>query len=224
MEDVEDVLDRSIKPGGGGYVIRETDSEHLVDLSQIDFKALKKKFDEGQKRIEIERLRGAINGKLGRMVRFNRSRLDFYEQFQKMIADYNAGASTDEALFARLVNFAQGLNEEEKRNIAEQLSEEELALFDLLTRPALKLTKKEREQVKRVARDLLDTLKAERLVLDWRKKQSARAAVQLEIEKALDQLPETYSRELYRHKCDVVYQHVYGSYYGSGRGIYGPLP
>ncbi len=118
MEDVEDVLDRSIKPGGGGYVIRESGDEHLVDLSKIDFKTLKKKFDEGQKRIEIERLRGAINGKLGRMVRFNRTRLNFYEQFQQLIADYNAGASTDEAFFAQLINFAQGLNEEEKRGIA----------------------------------------------------------------------------------------------------------
>ena len=130
----------------------------------------------------------------------------------------------DEAFFARLVNFAQGLNEEEKRGIAEQLGEEELAIFDLLTKPALKLNKKEREQVKRVAKDLLDTLKAERLVLDWRKKQSARAAVRLEIEEALDRLPEIYTRELYTQKCELVYQHVYDSYYGLGRGIINSHP
>ena len=155
------------------------------------------------------------------MLRVNRTRLDFYEQFQKMIADYNAGASTDEAFFAQLVNFTQGLNEEEKRGIAEQLDDEELTIFDLLTKPALKLTKKEREQVKKIAKDLLDTLKAERLVLDWRKKQQARAAVHLEIERVLDRLPEAYTPDLYREKCEVVYQHIYDSYYGLGRSVYG---
>ena len=33
-----------------------------------------------------------------------------------------------------------------------------------------------------MAQELLDTLKAERLVLDWRKSQQTRAAVQLTIE------------------------------------------
>jgi len=220
MEDVEEVLDRSIKPGDG-YVIRDLGPEGWIDLSRVDFKALKKQFDSGRQRIEIEKLRGAINGKLGRMLRVNRTRLDYYEQFQKMIADYNAGASTDEAFFAQLVNFAQGLNEEEKRGIAEQLNDEELAIFDLLTKPALKLTKKEREQVRTIARDLLHTLKAERLVLDWRKKQQAKAAVQVEIEKVLTRLPEAYSDDLYHEKCAVVYQHIYDSYYGSGYSVHG---
>lgn len=125
--------------------------------------------------------------------------------------------------FAQLVNLVQGLNEEEKRGIAEQLGEEELAIFDLLTKPAPKLTKKEREQVKKVAKDLLDTLKAERLVLDWRKKQAARVAVRLEIEEMLDRLPDLYTRDLYEQTCELVYQHVYDSYYGLGRGVYEPL-
>jgi type I restriction enzyme R subunit len=220
MAGVEDVLDRSIKPEDG-YVIHDLGTEGWIDLSKIDFKTLKKQFDEGRKRIEIEKLRGAINGKLTRLLQVNRTRLDFYDQFQKMIADYNTGASTDEAFFAQLVNFAQNLNQEEQRGIAERLDDEELALFDLLTKPALKLTKKERGQVKKIARDVLDTLKAERLVLDWRKKQQAKAAVRVEIEKVLERLPEVYTDELYQAKCQLVYQHIYDSYYGSGRSVYG---
>jgi hypothetical protein len=91
--------------------------------------------------------------------------MDFYDAFQKMIADYNAGATNTEALFAQLVDFAKQLNEEERRGIREQLDNEQLAIFDILTRPSPKLTNQEREQVKRLARELLDTLKAERLVL-----------------------------------------------------------
>jgi type I restriction enzyme R subunit len=113
------------------------------------------------------------------------------------------------------------LNEEERRGIKEQLSPEELAIFDLFTRPEqTKLTKKEREGVKQIAQDLLHTLKAERLVLEWRSKQQARAAVQLAIQVALEKLPPKYDDRLYQQKCGVVYQHVYDSYYGSGSSEY----
>jgi len=58
------------------------------------------------------------------------------------------------------------------------------------------------------------------LVLDWRKRQQSRAGVQLAIQEFLDSLPETYEADVYEQKCQVVYQHVYDSYYGDGRSIY----
>ena len=33
-------------------------------------------------------------------------------------------------------------------------------------------------------------------------------------------LPRAYTTDFYHHACDLVYQHVYDSYFGSGRGIY----
>ena len=96
----------------------------------------------------------------------------------------------------------------------------EFAIFYRLTRPELKLTKKDEQQVKRVAAELLQTLKKERLVLDWRKKQQTRAAVRVCIEKTLDQLPRVFSGELYREKCELTYQHVYDSYFGLGSSVY----
>jgi type I restriction enzyme R subunit len=128
-----------------------------------------------------------------------------------MVDEYNAGARNVEAFFNDLLTFVDKLNAEERRHIAEQLSEGELAVLDLLTRPEVKLTQKETQQVKKVARDLLATLKAEKLVLDWRKKQQARAMVRLTIEKMLDRLPPVYTPELYQLKCEAVYQHVYDS-------------
>ena len=96
-------------------------------------------------------------------------------------------------------------------------------MFDLLTKPEPQLTDEEKDAVKRVARDLLATLKREKLVLDWRKRQQSRAQVRTTIETLLDQgLPATYTLELYQRKCDAVYQHVFDSYYGQGRSIYGP--
>src|SRR5262249_38751429 len=50
-------------------------TDHLVDLSQIDFAALQQKFAAGLKRTEAEKLRGAINRKLRELVRRNRTRM-----------------------------------------------------------------------------------------------------------------------------------------------------
>ena len=228
MADVEALLDESIAPTG--YVIREptqaiaetgpAPAKRRVDLSQIDFEALKRQFERGRKRIEAEKLRGMINSKLKKLVRLNRSRMDYFVKFQALIDAYNTGTKNVDAFFAELVSFAQDLSKEEKRGIAEQLSEEELAVFDLLTRPRVKLTRKERKEVRQAARELLVTLKAERLTLDWRKRQQNRAAVRLAIEEALDRLPEVYTAALYQQKCDAVYQHVYDCYYGPGQSIY----
>ena len=66
--------------------------------------------------------------------------------------------------------------------------------------------------VKRVARQLLDTLKREKIVLDWQKKQQTRAVVKLSISEILDKLPEVYTKEIYDNKCNQVYQYVYDRY------------
>ena len=216
MEEVEALLDESIV--ADGYEIYG--DHELYDLSKIDFEALKAKFQKSRKRTETEKLKGAINSKLKQMVRVNRSRVDFLERFQKMIEEYNAGAMNIEELFKQLLEFTQELNEEEQRGVAEQLSEEELAVFDLLTRPGPNLNKKEEKKVKKVVRDLLATLKRKKLVLDWRKRQQSRAAVRLLIEDTLDRLPAKYSEGDCRLKSDVIYQHIYDSYYGEGKSIY----
>ena len=126
-----------------------------------------------------------------------------------------------ETFFKDLIDLTQRLGEEEQRHIAESLSEEELTLFDILTRPDPHLTAEQERQVKQIARELLAKLKGELLVLDWRKRQQARAAVKLAIEQELDRLPELYTANLYQEKCASVYTHIYDSYYGGGQSLYG---
>jgi len=142
------------------------------------------------------------------------------EKFQKMIDEYNAGASNLETLFDRLMAFTKRLSEEEKRGIAKQLTEEELVIFDLLTKPDMKLSKSEEIEVKKVAKELLEILKKEKLVLDWKKGQTTRASVRYTVETVLDQLPRVYSPQIYEQKCEQVYQHVFDSYSGVSSGIY----
>ena len=216
MEEIEDLLDRSIVPTG--YTIDE-DSE-IHDLSQIDFDQLRERYRTQHKHIEAQRLRGAIDRQLSEMVRLNRTRMDYQERFEQIIAEYNAARDVD-VWFEQLIAFTEELNEEEQRTIAEQLSEEELAVFDLLTRPALELTEAERDKVKAISKQLLETLKEGKLVLDWRKRQQSRAVVKLTVLQILRELRECYTQEMYDQKREAVYQHIYESYHGNGNSIYG---
>ncbi|MFO0213864.1 MAG: type I restriction enzyme endonuclease domain-containing protein, partial [Pseudanabaena sp.] len=66
----------------------------------------------------------------------------------------------------------------------------------LLTKPELELTKQERQEVKNVAKELLETLKQDKLVLDWRKRQQSKAEVEITIKDVLDKLPRRYTVEI----------------------------
>jgi type I restriction enzyme R subunit len=147
-------------------------------------------------------------------------RVDLVERFEKLVADYNAGSMNTEAFFRELLAFKSTLSEEEARGLAEALDEEHLAVFDLLMRPAPELSEDERTQVKKVADELLSTLKRGKLVLDWRKQQATRAAVRVAVEETLDRLPEAFTRQIYAQKCDAVYQHVFDSYWDDGQSVY----
>ncbi|MEZ5951216.1 MAG: DUF3387 domain-containing protein [Planctomycetaceae bacterium] len=166
MDQVDDLLDESIATRG--FVIHATEQTTLIDLSQIDFEALKAHFEKGRKRTQVEKLRQAVGDKLQHMVALNKTRTDFLEKFKKLIEEYNKGMDL-EGFFAKLTDFVKELSKEDKRAVSEQLTEEELALFDILTKPEIDMTKDEKEEVKKVARMLLQTLKEAKLVLDWRK-------------------------------------------------------
>jgi len=221
MNDVETLLDRSI--ASEGYLIGDGDSnDRIVDLSKIDFDDLSTRFKkEDRKNTEVEKLRAAMDRVLSKMVEANRTRINFKEKFEELIAEYNSGSKNVSELFDELVALAGGLNEEEQRHIREGLTEEELAIFDILTRPDMNLTEEEVESVRKIARNLLNTLKAEKLVLDWKKRQNTRADVLVTIEKALDiGLPTKFDKEVYTTKCKSVFDHVYDSYLGEGRSLY----
>jgi type I restriction enzyme R subunit len=218
--EVTGLLDESIE--AREYVIR--DQAAAYDLSKIDFDALKEQFEQGRRRTEAEKLRGTVNAKLRRMLRRNQSRIDYQDEFQRLIDEYNQGSFNVETFFEQLVDFAQRLSEEDQRHIREELTEEELALFDILTRPEMHLTEEEERQVKQVAHDLLTTLTKEKLVLDWQKRQQSRAAVRLAIEDILyDRLPERYTEDLCDQKRDDVYHHVYTNYWGAGQSVYAAM-
>ena len=93
-------------------------------------------------------------------------------------------------------------------------------MFDLLTRPGPDLAPKEKQEVKRIARELLTTLAKEKLVLDWRKRQQSRAAVRVYVGDMIWQLPVHYTMAMCEQKSALIYQHIYDNYWGNGKSIY----
>jgi type I restriction enzyme R subunit len=216
MNAINGLLDESIT----GHEIRQSGPPAL-DLSKINFEALAQRFKQSKhKNTDLEVLKAAIRAQLEKLIQLNRTRADFAEKFEALIESYNAGSRSIEELFEELVKLSNSLNDEQERHVRENMSEEELVIFDILTRPAPELTTEERAEVKKAARELLARLK-DLLIINWRKNTAARSKMKLAIEDTLDSgLPRAYTPELYNQKCSAVFEHVYESYPERNTSVY----
>ncbi len=165
-----------------------------VDLSRIDFAKLRDEFARKvrRKHAALQDIREVVEKKLAQMLARNPTRMDYYKKYQEIIADYNRekDRATIEETFAKLLALAASLDEEQKRAAAEGLSDDELALFDLLFRD--KISKAERERLKQASRKLLLSLQELlRPMRDWTQKEATQAEVRIHI---LDRLYEWLPR------------------------------
>ncbi len=189
-------------------IIPADDRGGRVDLSDIDFEKLAKLFQEKPKTAN-EKLRSAAETKAHDLVGQNPTRVHLVERLEKLVEAYNIGTLGMEEFFKALKKLIDQMEEEERRAAREGLTEEELAVFDLLTRPEPKLTKAQEAEVKRVARDLLEKLQTLR-VDRWRLNHRTRAAVHSQIRFTLNELPEApYPEEVWDSKVEVVWQFLY---------------
>ena len=183
-----------------------------VDLSNLDFDALKKAYQKvDNKNKMVFDLQNAIDKKLDNMLKQNPTRMAFYEKYQKIIEEYNSGKDAEaiKKTFEELVKFLAEMDEEEHRAAREGLDEETLAIYESAT-------------VKKVAIETLEKLKAEKLRVErWRESTQITAQVQTMIHDTLLYLPqENYPDEEVEDKTVEVYQHIYSNYYGGGMSSY----
>jgi len=150
--------------------------------------------------------------KVGEMLKRNPKRMDYYRKYQEIVADYNRekDRTTIEETFKQLVELVNSLDKEQKRSAEEGLSEDELALFDLLKKD--NLGKAERERVKQASQELLASLQKLIAGLDrfWEKEQT-QAEVKVFI---LDELYKTlpmppFTEDEKKEAAREVYQHVW---------------
>jgi len=191
------------------------DGSELIDIGKVDFEKLKERFAQKKhKRVELQKMKTVIEQRVQKMVEQNRTRMDFKERFEEMIEKYNNYSISVEMQLEELFNFVQELDEEEERHARENLSEEQLAVFDIVTQhEKIELTKKERHTIKEGITELLEKLIESKMVSDWKKQQRLIADVKVTIEKELDEiLPDKYDRQLYSQTCNEVFDHVWQQY------------
>jgi type I restriction enzyme R subunit len=206
--DLEELLDRSIKASEftiPAYV-------KLKDLSSLDANKLKELFAKNSNKIvQAEELKGELEAKIAEMMHRNKSREKFMSRLTKMIDAYNEGSMNIDELLSNLVDLANDLTLEEVRAVSENLSEYELAIFDLLRKD--ELSNIEIEQVKSASRELLNSLR-DKLVPGWREFDPLRSGVKIAINNVIyPKLPEKiYSENDCKVLSNEIYQFVYERY------------
>ena len=192
-----------------------TEKQEPYDISRIDFERLKHEFERSPtKNSVVQNLRHSVENRLRRLLQQNPLQTDFQQHYEEIVAKYNREKDrvTIEQTFEALLKLVQELDEEQSRAAREGLDEESLAVFDLLKKPALGPA--EIKQIKAVAHNLLEKLKAEKLRIDqWRDKETTRDAVRVVIHDFLYNsetgLPESsYSEDDVRIKTQAVFHHV----------------
>jgi type I restriction enzyme, R subunit len=216
---IEALLDANIEGVDITTPIRHGgDTEGLVDLSLIDFDKLGALFTQ-RPHMAAQELRAKVERQVRAMVAQNPTRLHLVEKLEKLVDAYNAGTIDAKRFFEELKALVDQMDEEQRRAAREEMTAEELAIFDLLTKPEPKLTKAQEIQVKKVARDLLRKLKDHELVFQWRQRQQTRAAVRSTIRVELNELPEDpYPEELWNQKVEATWQFVFSHYPGTDGG------
>ncbi len=208
-KDLEDLLDKSIQTGE--YVISQ--HKKIRDLSALDADALHQFFKKlDNKNLQVEAMADDLEKKISEMVQQNTKRTKFMERLMTLLQEYNSGAHDVEQLFNDLIDLAKDLTEEEQRAVREKLSEEELAIFDLLVKESL--NPDEINTIKSTSHELLNNLQP-LLVPHWRDFEANRSGVKIAISDLLfTQLPEpTYSEEDCKMKGLEVYNFVYEHYH-----------
>ncbi len=125
------------------------------DLSQIDLEKLRDEFAKKvtRKATAMQDIRDIVEQKLAEMLARNPTRMDYQIKYEEIVADYNSekDRATIEETFRRLIELVKASTR--SRSVRwEGLSEDELAMFDLLKKDGL--DKAARERVKQASREL----------------------------------------------------------------------
>ena len=184
------------------------------DLSQIDMKKLRNEFAERvrHKATALQDIRDIVEQKLEQMLAENPSRMDYQQKYEEIVADYNCEKDrvTIEETFRRLVELVEELDAEQKRAVEEGLSEDELAVFDLLKKDFLRNA--EREKVKQASRDLLESITAQLAEVDrfWEKEQTKADLQVFILDRVFANLPTPpFSAEEKEAVAGDVYTHIW---------------
>lgn len=209
MRELHAVIEESIQPATGAK-----ERSKIYDISQIDFERLRKEFEKSpSKNTTVQNLKDIIERKLLKMLMQNPTRTDFQKHYEEIVDQYNNEKNrvTIEATFEALFKLTKNMSHEEQRAVREGLTEESLALFDLLLKPDL--SKAEISRIKKVAEKLYETLNKELArIQNFAAKQATRDEIKIMIKNFLwddrTGLPDSFAPEEVEEKTEAVFRHL----------------
>ena len=196
----------------------EDQAEGLVfDLSQIDLERLREEFAKRvkHKATALRDIRDIVEQKLAEMLARNPARMDYQKKYEDIVAEYNLekDRTTIEETFRRLASLVKELDEEQQRAACEGLSEDELALFDLMRKDKRDtLDKATRERLKLASKGLLTSIEARLAELDrfWEKEQTKADVRVFILNQIYSDLPSPpFSEEDKERLAEGVYAHIW---------------
>lgn len=178
---VNELLKQSVQ--SGGVINLFTDADKEFNLFNTAFMQEIAKMPE--KNLSIELLKKLI----AEQVRiYKRTNVVKSEQFSKMldhvVKSYLNGMLTNEEVIDELIKMAQDIASAHENGNAMGLTDEELAFYDALTKPAAVKDFYSNDQLIAITKELTDALRRSRTV-DWEKKESARAGMRRMVKRLL---------------------------------------
>ena len=222
MLKIQNLVDESIE----ALVADPVPDNAPIDLSKLNFEMIEQYFLKAKhQKTAVQSLKDKVEKQLQQMVERNPLKVDYYERYQAIIEAYNSGK--DEAVikevFRQLIELIKSFTKEEIETRRECLTDEQKAIFDIL-RNGKQLSDMSKKEVKRIAVELLDELKNDKLRIEnWSEKAATAAAVFNTVDNTLFKwLPyPAYQTEDVNLRVSLVFEHLKNKYYGGGRSVYG---
>jgi type I restriction enzyme, R subunit len=192
------------------------------DLSKVNFDDLASNMQTGNTFLQAEQLRSFLQQKLRQMIQVNPQRVSYLDRLMNIVRKHNDRSADYADYPTEMVELTREVHEEELRSSREQLSEEGLAIADLLL---LHVSQAEIEwpEIKEIARSLLIRLGSSNTLVDnWYNKPDMNSQVKLIIRDELDKLPDAYSPSQYQQKYEEVYRYIRAYHRNVGGGS-GPM-
>lgn len=186
------------------------------DISKIDFDLLRKEFAKMKhQNLVLKDIDELIKQRIEAMLRNNPNRINFYEEYQRIIQEYNAeqDRASIEKTFMALIDLSKSLDQEEKRFVREGFTDDEqLTIYDLLFKE--NISKSDIDKLKKVSVDLLVMVKKRIATLhNWREKATTTAIIgQLIHDTLYQELPESYDISEIEPYSKKLYEYIYERY------------
>lgn len=178
---INELLKQSVK--SEGIINLFTDADKEFNLFNTAFMNEVAKMPE--KNLSVELLKKLIAEQVRVYKRTNVVKSQqFSEMLDKIVKSYLNGMLTNEEVIEELMKMAQDISDAHKAGNEMGLTDEELAFYDALTKPAAIKDLYSNEELVAITKELAEAMRQSRTV-DWEKKESARAGMRKMIKRLL---------------------------------------